>query len=274
MKKIISLLLVLCMFSFGACAFASEILPLYEVNAEDTYKISLKRTIRVGPEDTKDTRNYVVQQGSCTDGAYGYFVLENQKINQCCIVKVDLSDWSVVDIRYGLEIDHGNDLTYNSKTNQIVAVHYKPNYYNLSFIDPDTLEIVETKTVDVSMYSIGYCEERDQYVVGMGIGGGYDFAILDSELNVVEVFRGVDTGLVRQGADCDEKYIYFPQCASDNSVNQIVVYDWEGNYINTVKVVAFQEIESMFHVGDTTYIAFHAYGGYIYKAEMTKVDPQ
>jgi len=272
MKKAVVFALIICMMVLSASALAAETLPLSAVNAEDTFKISLKRMTRLGPEDTKETRHYYVQQGCCTDGTYGYFVLESQKDYKCCIMKVDLTDWTVVDCKYFIEIDHGNDLTYNSKTNQIVAIHNKPNYTKLSLIDPETLEIVETKEFDMRMYCVGYCEERDQYVIGLS--GGFQHVILDGEFNVVDFVMGVDTGLVRQGVDCDDKYIYFPQCSENNLVNQIVVYDWEGNYINTIKVSGFQEIESMFHVGDTAYIAFNASGGYIYKAEMTKVEPK
>lgn len=273
MKRIIVLMLMVmvCLTGISAAA-ASEVIPLSALTADNSYKIELKRMLRIGPDKGGAYSHYTVQQGSCSDGTYGYFVLESQKDYKCCIVKIDLSDWSIVEKKYGVEIDHGNDITYNSKIDRIIAVHNKPNYNMISFIDPDTLEIVETKTLDMRMYCIAYCEQRDQYVVGLS--GSYNHVILDSEFNVVDFVEGVDTGLVKQGADCDENYIYFPQSAKDNSVNQIVVYDWEGNHVNTIKVVAYQEIESMFHVGDTTYIAFYGSGGYIYKAEMKLVDQQ
>ncbi len=272
MKKFFAMLTILCMLCLTASAPAEEAIPLSEVEPEVTYKIELQRMLRIGPDEGGATNHYKVQQGSCTDGKYGYFVLESQKDYQCAIFKVDLETWTVVDKKYNINIDHGNDLTYNAKRGQIVAIHNKPNNQLLSFIDPETLEVVETIKLDMRMYAIGYCEARDQYVVGLS--GGFQHVILDAEFNVLDFVMGVDTGLVRQGVDCDEKYIYFPQCAENNSVNQIVVYDWEGNHVNTVKVSAFQEIESMFHVDDTTYIAFNASGGYIYRAAMKVVDPQ
>lgn len=243
---------------------------LSEVTAEQNYKMELKRVLRLTAEEGMSYNHYKVQQGSCTDGTYAYFVLESQKDYKCCLVKVRLSDWTEVERKYGLEIDHGNDLTYNAKINRIVAIHNKPNYNTLSFIDPDTLEVVEQKTLDARMYCIAYCENRDQYVVGLT--GGFQHVVMDGDFNVVDFVQGVDTGLVRQGVDCDEQYIYFPQCTENNFVNQIVVYDWEGNYVNTVKVSAFQEIESMFHVGDETYIAFNAAGSYVYRAELKTVE--
>ena len=271
MKKTIAIILALCLTACSA-AVAAEKMSLSEVTADGSYKIELKRVLRLTPDGGMQYNHYRVQQGSCTDGAYGYFALESQTDHKCCIMKVNLADWTVVESKYFIDIDHGNDLTYNSKTNQIIAIHNKPNYNMISFIDPDTLEVVETKKLDIRMYCIAYCEERDQYVVG--ISGGYQHVILDSNFNVVDFVMGLDTGLVKQGVDCDDKYIYFPQCAENNSVNQIVVYDWEGNFVNTIRISAFQEVESLFHVGDDFYIAFNAAGGYVYRAEMKTVEAQ
>ena len=47
-----------------------------------------------------------------------------------------------------------------------------------------------------------------------------------------------------------------------------MVYDWEGNFITQIRVRAYQEIESLFHIGDDWYIAFNANGSYIYKATL------
>ena len=56
--------------------------------------------------------------------------------------------------------------------------------------------------------------------------------------------------------------------SKDNSINRIQVYDWEGNYIDYIRVAAYQEIESMFHIGDDLYICFNASGGYLFKAKL------
>lgn len=54
-------------------------------------------------------------------------------------------------------------------------------------------------------------------------------------------------------------------------MNQIVIYDWDGNYINTVRVGSFQEIEDVFHVGDDLYIAFNASGSYVYQGRLEEI---
>ena len=266
MKKLIGLIVLLCIIAMPASGAATDVASFRDITSDANYKIELDRMLRIGPDEGLKTNHYKVQQGSCTDGEFGYFALESQKDNKCCIVKVNLADWTVAEKKYFVDIDHGNDLTYNPKTNRIIAVHNKPNYNMLSFIDPETLEVVDTKKLDIRMYCIAYCEERDQYVVGLS--GGYQHVILDAEFNVVDFVTGQDTGLVKQGVDCDDKYIYFPQCEENNFLNQIVIYDWEGEYVNTVRISAYQEVESLFHVGDEVYISFNASGGYIYRAKL------
>jgi len=267
MKTLIVLTLAVCLALTALPAAAEEQkLTLADVNAESSLKMMLTRIVHTSGEDTLATRNYHVQQGSCTDGKYAYLILENQVDHLGSIWKYDMSDWSLVNHVYGLEIDHGNDMTYNPKIGMLVVVHNAPNYTRLSLVDPDTLSVVKTWDQPRQMYSITYNEARDQYAVG--ISGTYDFAILDADFNEFAYYRGQDTGLVKQGMDSDDNYIYFPQNKKDNSVNRVQVYDWTGSFITSIRVSAFQEIESMFHVGDDVYLAFNASGSYLYKADL------
>ena len=223
-KKIIALLLSLLLLCLTAAAFASEaVLTLRDVTPEDNYKIKLTRKIMLAPPNELATRNYHVQQGATTDGEFAYMIMENQVDHLCSIWKVNMQDWTVADTVYGLDLSHGNCMGYNPARKQLVVVHNKPRYNTLSFVDTDTLQIVETVQLNQDMYAIGYCESRDQYVVG--ISGTFNFMILDGQLNKVAYYYGKDTGLVKQGVDCDDKYIYFPQNNKDCTVNQIVIYD-------------------------------------------------
>ena len=258
-----ALFLALCLTAWGAAG--AEKATLREINGEDAYTAKLTRMLRLSGEG--DAFHYKVQQGCATDGVYGYFILESQVNFDCSLWKVDLRDWTVADHKYGLPVDHGNDMTYNPKLNRLVVVHNKPRYNTISLIDPETLEITETKELDVAMFSIAYNEDRDQYVVGLS--GGYNFSVLDSDFQETAFHIAKSTGRVTQGLDCDERYIYFPQWDKKTSENYLVVYDWDGNFINEVKVKSFQEIESLFHIGDEVYIAFNAGGSYIYKAEIS-----
>jgi hypothetical protein len=48
---------------------------------------------------------------------------------------------------------------------------------------------------------------------------------------------GKDLGYTTQGCDCDDTYIYFPMWDKPNYANYIFVYDWDGNYIRTIRVI-------------------------------------
>ena len=270
MHKRIAALLLSLLLCLSAAALASEApLILRDVTPEGSYKIKLTRKIMLTPPNELATRSYHVQQGAATDGEFAYMIMENQIDHLCSIWKVDMQDWTVAQVEYGLDLSHGNCMAYHPARRQLVVVHNKPRYNTISFVDTDTLQIAETVQLSQDMYAIAYCESRDQYVVG--ISGSFNFMVLDGQLNRVAYYFGEDTGLVKQGVDCDEKYIYFPQNNKDCTVNQIVIYDWDGNYVNTVRVSSYQEIEDMFHVGDETYIAFNASGSYVYQAKLEEI---
>ncbi len=266
MKKMIAVCLLLLLGI--APALAEDRLTARDLNADDAFMFSVKQLSALrAPAEYKD---YYVQQGTCTDGEYAYCIVENQVLDCCAIWKINLTDGALVDARYGLNIDHGNDITYNPVLNQLIAVHNKPNYTFISFIDLDTLEVVSTRELPYKIFSIGYEPSRDQYVIG--ISGTYHFVVLDSNFNTLAYYEGMDTGFTKQNVDVDENYIYFSQWKGGNKGNVVIVYDWEGNYINQIRVKSYVEIESLFHVGDEWYITFYDFvnkGPSFCKAELT-----
>ena len=266
MKRIIVLLAgLLCV----ACCWANAEgeLTARDLNSTDAFAFSLERVLHLTPPDDAKYNNYFVQQGCCTDGIYAYTILENQKIGKGSIWKLDMKDWSVVDTKYNLPIDHGNDITYNPVLDQLIVVHNKPNYTFISFVDPDTLKHVAAKELPYRMYAISYEPTRDQYVVG--ISGTFHFAILDSNFETLAYYEGVDTGFTKQNIDSDENYIYFSQWKGGTKGNVVMVYDWEGNFVTQIRVKGYQEIESLLHVGDEWYIAFYSdRASHIYRATL------
>jgi len=220
--------------------------PMSELNSTDSFRAALLPMLTISPKD-----GYSVQQGAATDGEYAYFVLENQKENLCSLWKVDMDGWKVVDSVFGLPLDHGNDMTYNPNTDRLIVCHNKPHYSWVSIINPDTLEIEETVLTTTGMYAIAYSAERDQYVVGLA--GTYNHAILDSNFKYVKKYNGVDTSLTKQGMDCDENFIYFPQYKGSEGENFIMVYDWDGKCIRKLHLPLAYEIEGMYHIGKKIY---------------------
>lgn len=270
MKRLFAWLLCLCLLGVSGAVAEGEALKLSDVTSEGSYAVKLARVLRVTAPSELAYHNYCVQQGSATDGRYAYIVMEDQIQHLGSIRKFDMSTWEEVKVQYGLPIDHGNDMTYNAKTGKLVVVNNAPRRNLLTIIDPETLEVVETVTCSCEMFSIAYNETRDVYVVGLS--GGENFSILNADFEEIAFHAVVHDGLVTQGADCDDNYIYFPRWNRDNKEvnmpNLIAVYDWDGNHVTNIRVGGFQEVESMFHVGDDFYLAFNASGSYVYKATL------
>lgn len=265
MKKLILWLLLLT--SLCSCAFAEGI-KIAEVEPGKEYVVELEQKIHLYPPSARPKNMYITAQGCATDGKYGYFITIYKAVYKGAVWKVDLSDWSVTDTMYSLPLDHGNDAAYNSKKHQLVIVNNAPNYDTLTILNPDTLEVIEQIKPGFEAYSIAYNATRDQYLIG--ISGSFDSYITDGDFNVIKRIPGIDTGITKQGADCDDTYIYFPQWDSKKNDNYIIVYDWEGNYVNCLTVDSWLEIESMFNVDGDIYIAFAGSGCKVYKGTIVE----
>ena len=201
---------------------------------------------------------YATVQGACTDGKYAYFAL--MQGGAATISKYDIKSWEFIEKKRVSNIGHGNDLTYNADKQYIVAANNAPYYDTVTLIDPDTLTAIEDVQLKVKIYSIAYNAARNVYVVG--ISGSYDYALLDENFEVIKEFEGTSTGYTRQGCDCDDNYIYFAQSGGKNL---IAVYDYSGDYITSVPLTSSDEVENLFHVGNTYYASLHYYGNSVYR---------
>lgn len=231
------------------------------------------------PFDFKTHDSFVVSQGACSDGTYGYFALCNPTakidgvfMEAAKILKVDMATWETVAVSEPLRTCHSNGMCYNSKTNKLLVVHNKPEFQNISIVNPDTLEVERVVTIDRYIQSIGYSAERDQYVVR--ISGNWNFAILDADFNEVRyVETGVSTPLGSQCMTCDDEYIYM----LDSGVTKkpgyecFTVYDWDGNYLGVYRIPSAQESEAIIiHNGQFYLTFFNGNGGRIYQLEFDR----
>ena len=121
----------------------------------------------------------------------------------------------------------------------------------VAVVDPDTLELLETKQIPQRHFSIAYCPERHRYVAGKS--RTYDLALLDDEFAPVALLPGVE-GYVKQGLECDDRYIYFFQTGTD--ANWIFVFDWDGALIHKIAVPMVGESENLFVRDDKLICAF------------------
>ncbi len=247
---IVSLFISLCLIVPANIITADASSNFYDSATLVAVKNHIEKDAKLG--------NYATVQGSCTDSKYAYFAVNN---GYTTILKYDVNTWELEKKSDGINLGHANDMTYNPHLDLIVVAHNAPNYNIISFLDPDTLNVIETKEIEHKIYSISYNEKYNKYVVGLS--GTYDFAILDNAFEEVEKYKGYKSGFLRQGADCDNDYLYFVQ--SGGGGNLIVIYDWDGNLVDTISINKSLEVENIFHVGNTFYITLHYYGNFVYR---------
>lgn len=177
--------------------------------------------------------------GGCLAGKYFYqaFFLRdragNERGNVVRIVKYDTQAKKTVRISGNLALNHVNDLTYNKKLGLLVAAHNNPFRRKVSFVDPETLEVTETREIGYPIYCLSYDEKTDGYFVG--ISGGQSFLLLDSEFkSVSETFRptGRTEGYITQGCCSDENHVYFVL----HRENVVTVYDREGRFVTLIRL--------------------------------------
>ena len=201
-------------------------------------------------------------QGGCTDGKYVYQLFygadltDEQFNNKCVVVKCDLKTGKVVATSEAMQLNHANDVTYNSKLGYLVVCHNAPLSNMISYIDAETLELVDTFATENYMFSLDYNATRDQYVVGLI--ATKTFQILDADFKpVTDVFQPTKAyrSSVNQGGACDDNYIYFIYYKT----NVINVYDWDGNFLTSIELESKiqssdYEVESLTSMNGEMYI--------------------
>ncbi len=197
-------------------------------------------------------------QGGASDGKYYYqaFVNPHGDTELTTLAKFDIKANKILERLSDLELDHCNDITYNSKLKQFVVCHNTPNFSTVSFLDGTTLEVVATKKIGYEIFSIEYNQDKNQYVVGLS--GSQSFRILDADFNpVAGPFQPTSKteGCTNQCATTDGDYIYF----LFYKPNLIAVYDWSGNFVSIIDIGInndTMEPESMVFLNGKLYINF------------------
>lgn len=215
-------------------------------------------------------------EGGCTDGRYIYQTLidpdaeKNDLPTPGRLVKIDVATMRTVMTSDVLYVDHANDVTYNSKTKELIISNNIPNYTRLTFVDPETLTVKGSKDITSSVYSVVYVGSGDFYYAG--ISKTFNVVEMDADFNVKDSFgmneaQNVD-GIVRQTLETDGKYIY----SVFYKPNSIYKYSVDGEFIGKCTLpIAENEAENIFFIGDSIYVSYNilgaANGGEIYKLE-------
>lgn len=214
---------------------------------------------------------YDTVQGSCTDGKYGYFAMNNRKKEKCRIVKVNLSKPKVVKVSPVLNIGHGNGMAFVNDRNAIAVVHKSASKNRVTFVNRDSLRVSHHKNVKIpedlpgatksqrkkiaSFSAIAYDPESKNYAAV--IKGTTNFLILNEDLDPIRyITPSFKNSYLNQGLDATEDYIILSQSPKSKSqkYNIFSVYTWDGIYVRTINVKKGYELESAFHSGSK----FHA----------------
>lgn len=200
-----------------------------------------------------------ILQGGCTDGTYAYYLMEDQQLSSgnCVIVKLKAGTWETVKISEPLPLDHGNGVTYVPQTGRLLVSHCSPDPTLASWVDAETLELIETVKLDFSTYAMSYQESRDLFAC---YGIGKVMLMVDPQLQVVRSINGMASSYETQGYDVDDDYIYIVTINS----NYIHVCDWEGHWLETIPIGVKTEMENMISFGDIHYTGFLNAGADLY----------
>ncbi len=213
--------------------------------------------------------DHSVMQGGCSDGKYMYLILENNKEKTDIITKVDMSTWEIVKQSEPLPLHHGNGMGYNSKTNELLVSHNTGAPKEVSTVDPETLTIKETFSLEYDIYGISYNEKRDCYVIG--ISGACAFAVLDSDFTELAYYEGNDVKLANQSISCDDDYIYVGNSgvATNPGMEVLKIYNWMGEYQGIFRVDNVSEQEAFIPINGKHYITFYTgNGGRVYEINL------
>ncbi|MCD8046260.1 MAG: hypothetical protein LUE90_06455 [Clostridiales bacterium] len=222
---------------------------------------------------------YTTMQGACSDGTYAYLLMQNADTNYCRLYKYKISDWSLVGSG-DIKVYHGNGITYNSITGQLIVAHNVGDYTGISFVDPDSLAVTGTQKLSWNICSLTYDASGNRYALSVSTSSStHVIRILDESFNQTAYITytqpsdtyGVDAS--RQNIACDSNYIYMTYTSSTSgNVELILVFDWNGNRIGDFRVSSTMENEAMFcDASGQWYMTFYPgskNGGRIYKLTM------
>lgn len=206
-------------------------------------------------------------QGGCIIGNHYYQALRtSEKATTARILKYNLGNGEK-EYSNPLTLYHANDLTYNSKTGELIICHSVGDATKISAINPENITSItdgdlKTKDLGFNIYSIDYNATTNRYVVGES--NGTSFSILNSDIERVYTFasqedlRPANGKYTTQGITCDEKYIY---CVLEEP-DIIVVYDWFGQFISKIElndslsyISSSYEPENISIANDNIYVA-------------------
>ena len=207
-----------------------------------------------------------IAQGAASDGTHVYFVLRNSSDNQAMVFKYDMTGKQVAKSAV-FNGGHCNDMTLNTRTSKLYVAHGSAAPKKLTPVAAKDLAVGTTTEISVGTGAITYNAPRNCYAVSQGGKGLY---LCDAGFKKVQSYSRTDkTGYTAQGMGSDDHYVYFPM--SGSSDNLLVIYDWNGRFVTSLKVNEALESESMFYAAGNYYVNFHKSSN---GAQLYKITPE
>lgn len=243
------------------------------------YKTEVKSFGTSGPSPETGVTS---TQGAVSDGEYIYFAFRDNADNGAgdtgvysVIVKDKITDNGLERVAATEKFvgGHANSMAY-CDTDGLLYLVAANNSGAIVRIDPKTMTVVDTKYYMPAPTAITFNREQGKFMMR----SGSNLTVSDAALSrvIVSTKRSDGSKYVTQGVGSDDMFCYFPVSPSsangtDNN-NQLLVYDWEGNFIQTITIDLPYESEDMFTVGSRYFINFagsKAVGHRVYELVLT-----
>lgn len=211
-----------------------------------------------------------IVQGGGTDGTHAYVALitgNEGAATKSVLLKLDPSNWEVVQTSGLLYLQHANDITYNPNTGSLVVACCDPNGRKIVYVDPDTLQETGSALLRNATYCLAYDQWQDCYWIAKDL---YYGAVPAGNLKALTKAGKHDTtGHTTQGMTVDEKYLYFVLYKE----NCLMVYDKDTGAQTVISLsmpASEGEPESIFLLNGEIYLFFNNKtwtGGEVYRVK-------
>ena len=151
---------------------------------EDSYRYNLERyptfytnrRIKEGVTYYSEDNIHILLQGSAynPNNNHFYFIAASRDYSSCKIIEVDHSNFRKIKDATFTNLGHGNDIAYNSRINALAVI----NGNQIILIDANTLQQINTYTIEESKSSIDYDPENNEYYLHAGRDS---FIVVDAE---------------------------------------------------------------------------------------------
>ena len=214
---------------------------------------------------------YSVVQGSCTDGTYAYYMMVSSANQKGRLLKVRMSDNTVVGRSSVVDVYHGNGICYDSKRGMIVSATYHDKRQVLAFFDAGSLAFKGFQKVRFTNYenagsdsissadrskgltAIAYNRTYDCYI---GMESAYHNIIIYDAATLEAIGKAITNvngsyPEVWQSMDADDKYVYYVLSPGNGQpYNVILCLDWHSENLQIVRKYGKPCVEKAWHCGN------------------------